>query len=102
MPKDLTAMTDRLTAATAGHDAGPVPGASDRRKNQPARSAQPARPTRTRDTQTTAADTAGRISLYLPDKTLKKRLRVAALEADTTVSALFTEWAEDWLASQQR
>ena len=39
-------------------------------------------------------ESAGRV------KTLKKRLRVAALEADTTVSALFTEWAENWLAKQ--
>lgn len=81
MAKDLSAMTARLnqSTATAEHDTAPA---------------------RTRDTQTTAADISGRISLYLPDKTLKKRLRVAALEADTTVSALFTEWAEDWLAAQ--
>lgn len=83
MAKNLSTMTDRLTASQAG-------------------TADDKGPTRTRDTQTTAADTAGRISLYLPDKTLKKRLRVAAIEADTTVSALFTEWAEDWLSSRGR
>lgn len=74
MPKDLSAMRDRLTQSSNAES-----------------------PSRTRDTQTTAADTAGRIALYLPDKSLKKRLRVAALEEDTTVSALFAEWAEDWL-----
>lgn len=81
MAKDMSALTDRLALSTSTSD-------------------QDTGPTRTRDTQTTASETAGRISLYLPDKTLKKRLRVAALEADTTVSALFTEWAEDWLAKQ--
>lgn len=82
MAKDLSALTDRLALSTSTPD-------------------QDTGPTRTRDTQTTASETAGRISLYLPDKTLKKRLRVAALEADTTVSALFTEWAEEWLATQE-
>lgn len=82
MAKDLTAMTARLSKSTtpAVDEDGP---------------------TRTRDTQTTASETSGRISLYLPDKNLKKRLRVAALEADTTVSALFTEWAEDWLTGRE-
>lgn len=84
MAKDLTAMTARLSQSTASTD--------DRGDG----------PTRTRDTQTTASETSGRISLYLPDKNLKKRLRVAAIEADTTVSALFTEWAEDWLTSRGR
>lgn len=74
MPKDLSAMTARLDQSSTAES-----------------------PARTRDTQTTAADTSGRISLYLPDKSLKKRLRLAALEEDTTVSALFAEWAEDWL-----
>lgn len=82
MAKDLSAMTDRLNHAST-----------------PAEQDADTAPARTRDTQTTAADTSGRISLYLPDRTLKKRLRVAALEADTTVSAQFTEWAEDWLNS---
>ncbi|GAB3947919.1 hypothetical protein [Corynebacterium tapiri] len=46
------------------------------------------------------ADRAGTLRLYVKDKTLIKKVKMAALEDDTSLSQLWEDWATEWLKSR--
>lgn len=45
-------------------------------------------------------DRSATLRLYVKDKDLLKRAKIAALEDDTSLSQLWEEWAIDWLENR--
>ena len=45
-------------------------------------------------------DRSASLRLYVKDKDLLKRAKIAALEDDTSLSQLWEEWAIDWLENR--
>lgn len=45
-------------------------------------------------------DRSATLRLYVKDKDLVKRAKIAALEDDTSLSQLWEEWVIDWLKSR--
>lgn len=48
-----------------------------------------------------AESPTARVNLYVKDPELLKELKIAALEDDTSLSALFEQWGHQWLMDRK-